>query len=162
FVLSLGTLAVFAVASLTMVWAREFILPAYLNVMLFVLALVLNAFVYGATDFDSKASMFPAHMLVLPATTRQLVAWPMLFCATFLAVMWLLSGGLLLRPAGMHPPLVWPATAVAAGAVWIQAISWTPFPTPLARVPVIVLAMVPLVLLGILAGLHEHDSAVLV
>ncbi len=100
--------------------------------MLFELAVVLNVFVYGSVDFAKRSSAFPAHMLVLPATTRQLVGWPMLFCAVFFAGMWILSAGLLLLPAGFHPPIIWPATTIAATAVWIQAISWSPFPTPFA------------------------------
>src|SRR5436190_7002817 len=96
FALVLGTIVVFAASSLAMAWAREFIWGAYLNVMLFELAVVLNMFVYGSVDFGKRSSAFPAHMLVLPATSRQLVGWPMLFCAVFFASMWILSAGLLL------------------------------------------------------------------
>jgi hypothetical protein len=117
---ALGTLLVFAVASLSMAWAREFILPAYLMVMVFELALVLNAFVYGPADLGAKASSFPSHMLVFPATTRELVGWPMLYSCVFHVLVWFLSAGLLLFPAGFHPPMIWTATMLAAVAVWVQ------------------------------------------
>ena len=88
FALVLATVLGGVVASLAMAWAREFILTAYLGIMLFELTIVLNVFVYGSFDFAKKSSAFPAHMLVLPATSRQLVGWPMLFCAAFFAGMW--------------------------------------------------------------------------
>ncbi|HEY2882991.1 MAG TPA: hypothetical protein VGJ15_11170 [Pirellulales bacterium] len=161
FALVFGTMLIFAVASLAMVWAREFILAAYLNVMVFELVFMLNVFVYGTADFGSKTSAFPKHMLVLPATTWQLVGWPMLFCSVYFAGMWVLSAGLLLLPAGFHPPMIWPATTMAAVVAWIQAISWSPFPTPLARVPAMVAALGPLFLLAAWAGFNQANNPVL-
>ena len=158
---AVGTLLVFTVAALTMSSAREFLLVAYMNVMVFELAMVLNAFVFGTVDFGSKASSFPSHMLVLPATTRQLVGWPMLFCCVFFAGTWLLSAGLLLLPAGFHPPMIWPAATAAAAVAWIQAISWSPFPTPFARVPAMVVVLGPLFLLGVWAGFNQANNPVL-
>jgi hypothetical protein len=157
---ALGTLLVFAAASLSMAWAREFLLAAYLNLMGFELVLVLNAFVYGSADIGAKASSFPSHMLVLPATTGQLVGWPMLYGCGFYAIVWMLSAGLLLLPAGFHPPMIWPATMMAAVVAWMQAISWSPFPTPYARVPAVVVAIAPLFLLGLWAGLYPASQFV--
>jgi hypothetical protein len=158
---AISTLLVFSVAALTMSWAREFLFAAYMNAMVFELAMVLNAFVFGTVDFGSKGSSFPSHMLVLPATTRQLVGWPMLFCCVFFALVWILSAGLLLFPAGFHPPMIWPAATLAAAVAWIQAISWSPFPTPFARVPAMVVVLGPLFFLGLCAGFNQANNPVL-
>ncbi len=158
--MALVTLLIFAVASSAMTWAQEFILPAYLMVMVFELAVVSNAFVYGTADFGSQASSFPVHMMVLSASTWQLVGWPMIYCGIFYAIVWMVSAALLLFPVGFHPPLIWPATTAAAVVVWIQAVSWSPFPTPFAHIPAMVLAIAPLFFLGMWAGIERTSLLV--
>jgi hypothetical protein len=106
----------------------------------------LNAFTYGPADLGVKSSGFPTHMRVLPVTTRALVGWPMLFAAITFTVLWLLPSCLIFLPAGFPLPVLWPATMLVALCVWVQAIGWTPFPSPFARVPTLIAAMTPLIL----------------
>ncbi len=113
---------------------------------LVVLAMIplLNAFSFGPADLGVKSSGFPTHMRALPVSTRSLVGWPMLFAAATYFVLWVLPAGLIFLPAGLPLPIIWPATMLVAMCVWVQAIGWSPFPSPFARVPVLLIAIGPL------------------
>lgn len=107
---------------------------------------LLNAFSFGPADLGVKSSGFPTHMRALPVSTRALVGWPMLFAAATYVTLWTLPACLLFLPAGLQLPVIWPAIMLVAMCVWVQAIGWSPFPSPFARVPVLVIALVPLTL----------------
>jgi hypothetical protein len=123
---------------------------------------MLHVFTLGPADLGVKGSGFPTCMLTLPLSTRALAGWPMLCGASAHAILWVIVVYAVLIPAGFSPPVFWPAAMIGAGTVWAQAISWSPFPTPFARVPVLAVAMTPLVLLGIWAGrfLESPDVSV--
>jgi hypothetical protein len=106
----------------------------------------LNAFTYGPADLGVKSSGFPTHMRVLPVTTHALVGWPMLFAAITFVLLWVLPSCLIFLPSGFPLPVLWPATMLVALCVWVQAIGWSPFPSPFARVPALIAAMTPLIL----------------
>jgi hypothetical protein len=124
------------------------------------IAHLLHVFTLGPADFGVKSSGFPANMFVLPLQTRALTGWPILYGAITFALLWVLVVYLVLIPIGFSPPVLWPAAIAAASAGWVQAISWTPFPTPFARVPVLVVAAVPLILLGMWAGMYLDSGTV--
>ena len=69
-------------------------------------------------------------------------------------LVWLLAVALIFHAAALHPPIVWPAIVIAAGVAWMQALAWSPFPSPFARIPALVAALVPLILMMLWAGLY--------
>ena len=126
----------------------------------FGMAILLNVLIFSPTDLGAKGSAYPAHMLVLPLRTRALVGWPMLYGVVSQVVLWELLAGLVLIPGGFHAPLVWPAIILAAVTVWVQALAWSPFPSPYVRVPILVLAIVPIVALWIWVGYNNGSTVV--
>jgi hypothetical protein len=141
-----GTLISFFVLSLTPLFYPE-AAPyccAISIVILFIAMLpLLNAFSFGPADLGVKSSGFPLHMRTLPVSTRALVGWPMLFAAATFALLWMLLASLIFMPAGFPIPVVWPAALIAALCLWVQAVGWSPFPSPYARVPMLLVAISP-------------------
>jgi hypothetical protein len=125
-----------------------------------VIAHLLHVFTLGPADFGVKSSGYPANMFVLPLTTRSLSGWPILYGAASFALLWVLVVYLVLIPVGFSPAVLWPATIAAASAAWVQAVSWMPFPTPFARVPVLGFAAIPLILLGTWATIFFESHTV--
>jgi hypothetical protein len=128
------------------------------------IAHLLTVFTLGPADLGARGSGFPKHMMVLPLRTRALAGWPMLIGATTIAAIWIVVTTCILWPGGLHVPLLWPAALAVAGTVWLQAIGWSPFPSPFVRVPALAVAMVPLVLVGACAGmfLESRVAAILI
>jgi hypothetical protein len=129
--------------------------------LLFVWANLLTTFTFGPADFGSKNSGFPTHMLVLPMRTRSLVGWPMFHGIATSACLWWLVTGLVLMPGGLHAPILWPAVLFAASTVWVQALAWSPFPSPWIRAPLVMLAIVPIALLAVWAGMEGHNRVII-
>lgn len=111
-----------------------------------ILVRLLILFFLDAPDALARASGYPAHSLLLPATAGALVLWPMLYTATFICVTTSLLTRVLLAPLDVPSfpmaPLVI-ATCVAAA----QAIFWCPSPVPAMR-----LILVPSVIGAIALG----------
>ena len=128
--------------------------------LVFALATLLNALVFSPIDLGAKGSVYPTHMLVLPLRTRALVGWPMLCGGIVNALLWVLLASLVFIPGGFAVSLVWPAAILAAVGAWVQAIAWSPFPSPFARVPMLFLAVCPTVVLGIWAGSRSESQLV--
>jgi hypothetical protein len=116
--------------------------------LLFALAVLLNGLIFSPADLGAKGSVFPSHMLVLPLRARALVGWPMLYGAVLNCILWMLLASLVLIPAKIPLPLLLPAAILMAVTAWIQAISWSPFPSPFVRIPVLLLAIFPTAALG--------------
>ncbi len=151
-------LSALAIAAHTFPGAGEPVMLAALLVTA-AIAHLLQVFILGPADIGVSASGFPKNMFVLPVATRALVGWPMLCGAAVHAGLWVLVATLVLIPAGFAAPIVWPAVIVAAGTAWVQAIGWSPFPTPYARIPALSLAITPLVLLAAGASVRvESDT----
>jgi len=125
-----------------------------------VVAHLLTAFTLGPADLGMRGSGFPRTMFVLPARTRGLAGWAMAFGAGSIAILWIVVTACILRPAGWNTPILWPAALAASGTAWLQAIGWSPFPSPFARVPALAIAMTPLVLFGACAGLCFESNLV--
>jgi hypothetical protein len=136
--------------------------PVLLAALLLTTAIthLIQVFTLGPADIGVRASGYPKHMFVLPLATRSLVGWPMLIAAATHAGLWILVATLVFIPAGFAAPRLWPAALFAASTAWVQAIGWTPFPTPYLRVPALALAMTPLFGLGAWAGMFLEQSAV--
>jgi hypothetical protein len=77
---------------------------------------------------------YPRRMYALPVPTRTLVVWPVVFGLGAIELLWLATAFLVYRPAGIDVPLLWPAVALAAALVCVQALAWAPFASPWVRV----------------------------
>jgi hypothetical protein len=118
---------------------------------------LLNVFTYGPADLGGRSSAFPGHMLVLPVRTRSLVGWPIVYGALVHGLLWVAVAVAVFRPGGVNAPIVWPALTFATCIVWIQAVSWMPFPTVYLRIPVILVGLFIPIALAVCAGFHPHD-----
>src|SRR5262249_11679575 len=120
------------------------------STMLLVMAMawLLNALIFSPADLGAKGSVFPTHMLVLPLRTGALVGGPMLYAVALITSLWLLLALLVLVPAGLPTRLALPAAILTSVALWTQAIAFSPFPSPFARVPALLLAVLPAAALG--------------
>ena len=118
--------------------------------------------IYSPTDLGSKGSVFPTHMLVLPVRTRALVGWPMLYGTAIHAGLWVLLATTVLRPGGIDSPLVWPAVVLSAVGAWVQAIAWSPFPSPFVLVPALLIAICPIGLLAKWVIFNDAASSIAV
>ena len=108
-------------------------------------ALVYLAYVFSFTDLGERgrASSFPAWMFTLPARTSTLILWPMLSGAVVFAAIWIAATRFLFWPAELDVPMWWPALALAATVMWLQALDWSPLG----------LWLKALLAVGVLAGL---------
>jgi hypothetical protein len=125
-----------------------------------VFAHLLTVFTLGPVDLGARGSGFPKSMFVLPLRTRSLVCWPMIYGTVSVAALWVLVTTLILNPAGLNTPVLWPAAVAAAAIAWLQAIGWSPFPSPFARVPALALALTPLSLVVTCAYMYLDVSRV--
>ena len=135
-----------AVAALLFPVAAPFFGGASIVILCMSMAFLLNAFSFGPADLGVKSSGVPTHMRALPVSTSALVGWPMLYAALTVAALWALPVCLIFIPAGFPLPVLWPATMFVALCVWVQAIGWSPMPSPFARVPLLIVALTPLIL----------------
>ena len=124
---------------------------------------LMSVFSYGlAGDLAARQSMFPARMFALPVTTKALAAWPMLYGTAAMAILWLASRFLVLWPAGIEVPVLWPALLAAALLAWTQALTWMPYGLPGLRVIAAVLwlaATDAVVMLALYYRAHEPAMA---
>src|SRR5262245_20765674 len=134
--------------------AREHIAGSSIG-LFFLLATLLNALIFSPADLAAKGSAFPTHMWVLPLRTRSLVGWPMVFGGVLNGLLWALLVGQVFIPAQVPLPLVLPAAILMAVTTWIQAIAWSPFPSPLVRVPALLAVVLPAIALGGCAAVHS-------
>lgn len=152
-------LLVFALAIHLFPGIAPFFVGGTTLILLGVLVPMLNTFTFGPADLGVRSSGFPTHMMVLPLSNRSLVGWPMLFGAATHAVLWMLVATIVYRPAAVNMPVLWPATLLAAIGAWVQAVGWTPFPSPFARVPALAISLTPLIMVPACAGLVFEGPA---
>ncbi len=101
---------------------------------------ILGTLTLEQVNFDAAASVYPTHLLIRPATTRSLVAWPMLYAVIIAAGTVAMIDRLLLnqlhlpsatieqRPINVSLPFI-----AAAFISWLQVVSWFPIPVPFGR-----------------------------
>jgi hypothetical protein len=90
-------------------------------------------------DLSARRSMYPARMFTLPVTNSALAAWPMLYGAAAMAILWAATRLLALWPSGVDVPVIWPALLAASLLAWTQALTWMPYALPGLRVIITVL-----------------------
>jgi hypothetical protein len=94
-----------------------------------------GVFAYGFDiDVAATGTAFPGRMFTLPVRTVALAGWPMAFGGAAVGLLWVVTAGLILRPAGLDAPVWWPALVLAAELTWVQTVMWWPFGLPLLRV----------------------------
>lgn len=103
---------------------------------------LLAVFSYGsAGDIAARQSMYPARMFTLPLSNAALVGQPMLYGATAVVGLWVLTRWLSLWPSQFPVPYVWPATMAVSLLMWTQAFVWMPYGLPGLRIIVSVLIL---------------------
>jgi hypothetical protein len=129
-----GLLALAALAPLTPAWLRSG--PGVLVLALpgiGVFGFLMSAALCSDGQFGAMSGL-PPRLFTLPVRTATLVAWPMLSGAAVVALVWVAAAELIFRPGGFRPPTAGGALVLAALTAWLQALSWTPFRAPWARV----------------------------
>lgn len=118
----------------------------------FVVGFFMNALLY-ADEQGNLASGYPRRSFTLPLPTRSLVVWPMVYAASAVMLLWLVTAGLIFRPLGFRLPLVLPGAAFVAAMAWLQAVTWCPLGVVWLR---IVAAVVVLAAVVVPAGLLKE------
>ena len=108
-------------------------------------------------DVAGRKSLYPERLFVLPLRTSQLAAWPMIMGGVTLAMMWIVTAMIGLRPAGIHVALAWPAVFLAAFLAWTQVLMWTPFRFHGFRIALAV-SLLTLVDAAVILALHFQAS----
>jgi hypothetical protein len=111
-------------------------------------------------DLAVRESGYPRRLLTRPLRTLELVAWPLSLGAAAVAGYWLVLGGLVLRPADLPVPVLWPAVFAAALLTWTQALIWFPFPLPFLRL-IVALPVLGALIVGAMLGLAGDVSPAL-
>ncbi|MDO8676940.1 MAG: hypothetical protein Q7R30_00020 [Acidobacteriota bacterium] len=123
----------------------------------------LGVFSFGLTgDLAARQSLYPARMFVLPVSTAALAGWPMVYGATVMASLWLVTGLLTRWPWGIDVPLIWPALLFAVFLAWTQVLTWMPYGLRGLRVIVAVLSLATLDAVVILAVHYEASELLMV
>jgi hypothetical protein len=100
----------------------------------------LALFSFGLSgDLSARRSMYPARMFTLPVTNGALAAWPMLYGAAAMAILWAATRLFALWPSDAEVPMIWPALLAASLLAWTQALTWMPYALPGLRVIITVL-----------------------
>lgn len=113
---------------------------------------LLVVFTYGFSgDLAGRPSIYPTRMFTLPVSTAALAGWPMLYGTAAAAILWIANRLLVVWPASLDVPVLWPALLAAALVAWTQALVWMPYGLPGLRVIVTVLWLVVIDTVVILA-----------
>src|ERR1700741_3101598 len=100
----------------------------------------LAVFSFGLSgDLGARQSIYPARMFTLPVTTSALAGWPIVYGAAAMAMLWLAARLVVVWPAGVEVPVIWPALMAASLLAWTQALTWMPYPLPGLRAMIMVL-----------------------
>jgi hypothetical protein len=101
---------------------------------------LVSVFSFGLSgDLSARRSIYPSRMFTLPVTNDALAAWPMVYGAASVAILWAVTRLLALWPSGVDVPVIWPALLAASLLAWTQALTWMPYPLPGLRVIITIL-----------------------
>jgi hypothetical protein len=99
-----------------------------------------SVFSFGLSgDLSARRSIYPSRMFTLPVTNGALAAWPMVYGAAAMTMLWAVTRLLALWPSGVDVPVFWPALLAASLLAWTQALTWMPYALPGLRVIITVL-----------------------
>jgi hypothetical protein len=112
------------------------------------------AFTYGSEgNLAGRESIYPSRLFTLPVTNTTLTAWPMLYGAVSVALLWTAMRIVAPWPVSlpMTVPLLWPGLFGLVLMAWIQAITWASYPLPAMRVAATVFGLTAVQVASILA-----------
>jgi hypothetical protein len=127
-------------------WADDAVAVPSFVLSCFVYLYLQWVFVYAESTLADNETGFPPRLFTMPVRTSLLVFWPMLYGATAIALGWLWLAWLIIHPGGMAVAS-WPALMLAATMAAFQAIGWTLVRSPFPRLAVAVLGLPIVVLL---------------
>ncbi len=119
-------------------WAYLLSAPVALATMLFVVCAV--SFNDGRA-IAARESTFQRSAFLLPLSTPTLVFWPMAQASASAAAVWVAWVVGVAWPTPYELPVIWPALVAANAVAWLQATSWSPFPTPGLRLAAVMLCV---------------------
>jgi hypothetical protein len=127
FIVSAATLAVTAALyPLLFAFTRlDWVLAVSTLPLVGVFAVVWNGLLF-VEEHGNMSSHYPRHMLTMPVRTSALVAWPFVLSCTSVALLWVVTAGLIYNTSGFAVPILLPALGCAAMMAWLQVVSWTP------------------------------------
>lgn len=100
----------------------------------------LAVFSYGLSgDLAARRSIFPARMFTLPISNAALAGWTMFWGSAAMMLLWVGCRVLVVWPADMSVPIIWPALLMVSLLAWTQALTWMSYGFAGARVIVTVL-----------------------
>jgi hypothetical protein len=121
---------------------------AFLPAM-FAAGCIMNALIYSGEKAGQIGAGLSPRLFTLPIRTAELVAWPLLYGAVTMFVLWLYVAGLVSSMGGLSVPILLPGLSAAALMVWLQAMSWSPFRYPAITSIVAVVAIATLAAIAI-------------
>jgi hypothetical protein len=161
FIVSAATLAVTAALyPLLFAFTRlDWVLAVSTLPLVGVFAVVWNGLLF-VEEHGNMSSHYPRFMLTLPVRTLTLVFWPLVLSSTIVALLWMLTAGLVYNASGFALPILMPALGCAAAMVWLQVMSWTPIANEHIRLIVMLLWLSILAALPIYLMTLPHRSPV--
>ncbi len=123
------------------------------------------AFTFGYNgNLAGRQSVYPSRLFTLPMTSTALTAWPMLYGAASVAILWLTTRIVAPWPVNLPiaVPLVWPGLFGLVMLAWTQAITWASYPLPMMRVVVTVVGLSSVGVLSVLAIEFEASETLMV
>lgn len=106
---------------------------------------MLTVFTYGQSgNLAARQSIYPARMFTLPVTNSALAAWPMLYGAAGMALLWIAVRIVAPWPSNLpiDVPFVWPGLLALVLLAWTQALTWMSYPLSGLRVIVAVACLI--------------------
>lgn len=123
------------------------------------------AFTFGYNgNLAGRQSVYPSRLFTLPMTNTALTAWPMLYGAGCVVLLWIATRIVAPWPVNLPipVPLVWPGLLGLVLLAWTQAIIWASYPLPMMRVVVTVVGLTSVQVLSVLAIEFEASETVMV
>ena len=123
------------------------------------------AFTFGYEgNLAGRQSIYPSRLFTLPVTNTALTAWPMLYGAACVALLWIATRIVAPWPVNLPitVPLLWPGLLGLVLVAWTQAIIWAPYPLPAMRVVVTVVGLTAVQVLSVLAIEYRASETLMV
>lgn len=123
------------------------------------------AFTFGYEgNLAGRQSIYPSRLFTLPLTNTALAAWPMLYGAVAVALLWIATRIVAPWPLNLPiaVPFLWPGLLGLVILAWTQAITWASYPLPVMRVVVTVVGLIAVQILSIFAIEFQASEAMMV
>jgi len=122
-------------------------------------------FTYGHTgNLSARQSLFPSRLFTLPVTNEALAAWPMLYGAAAIALLWVAVRLLAPWPPDLPItfPYVWPGLLAMVLLAWAQPIIWASYPLPGLRIAAAVLWLAAVEVASVFAMEERASEALMI